>query len=88
MILEATDSEKRGRKMGPTMHDLGIDRLPIDQRVALAQEIWESLGDSRPGLGLTEAQRTEMVRRDAELEANPGIALTWEQIRNSVVRPK
>ena len=26
----------------------------------------------------------EMARRDAELEANPGLALTWEQIRASV----
>lgn len=70
--------------MGPTMKDLGIDRLSLEQRIALALEIWESLGNDRPPSRLTAEQRAELVRRDAELEANPGIALTWEQIRASV----
>jgi putative addiction module component (TIGR02574 family) len=70
--------------MTPTMKDLGIDRLSPEQRVALAMEIWESLGDERPKARLSAEQRGELARRDAELEANPGIALTWEQIRASV----
>ena len=70
--------------MNPTMKDLGIDRLNPEQRVALALEIWESLGDARPPTRLTTEQRAELARRDAELNANPGIALTWEQIRASV----
>jgi putative addiction module component (TIGR02574 family) len=70
--------------MAPTMKDLGIDRLSPEQRIALALEIWESLGDARPSARLTPEQRAELARRDAELDANPGIALTWEQIRASV----
>jgi putative addiction module component (TIGR02574 family) len=70
--------------MTPTMKDLGIDRLPPEQRIALALEIWDSLGEDRPSAQLTAEQRAELARRDAELEANPGIALTWEQIRASV----
>lgn len=70
--------------MAPTMKDLGIDRLNLEQRIALALEIWESLGDARPPARLTAEQRDELARRDAELDANPGIALTWEQIRASV----
>jgi putative addiction module component (TIGR02574 family) len=66
------------------MKDLGIDRLSPDQRVALALEIWESLGEDRPPAQLTAEQRAELARRDAELETNPGIALTWEEIRASV----
>ena len=34
--------------MAPTMKDLGIDRLSPEERVALALEIWESLGEARP----------------------------------------
>lgn len=67
-----------------TMKDFGIDRLSSEQRVALALEIWESLGDDRPPAQLTAEQRTELAKRDAELDANPGMALTWEQIRVSV----
>ena len=70
--------------MAPTMKDLGIDWLSPEQRVALALEIWESLGDARPPARFTAEQRTELARRDAELDANPGMARTWEQIRASV----
>lgn len=70
--------------MGPTIKDLGIDQLPPEQKIALALEIWESLGDTRPADSLTVEQRAELARRDAELDANPGIALTWEQIRSDV----
>ena len=35
---------------------------------------------------LSSEQRAELLRRDAELDANPEIALTWEQIRASVER--
>jgi len=72
--------------MAPTMKELGIDRLTPDQRVALALEIWESLEGARPPAALTAEQRAELARRDAELNADPGIALTWEQIRASVER--
>lgn len=70
--------------MGPTIKDLGIDQLPPEQKIALALEIWESLGDTRPASQLTADQREELARRDAELDANPGIALTWERIRSDV----
>lgn len=70
--------------MGLMMKDLGIDRLSPEQRIALALEIWESLGDDRPCGQLTAEQRAELARRDTELDANPGIALTWEQIRASI----
>jgi putative addiction module component (TIGR02574 family) len=70
--------------MGTSMKDLGIDRLTPAERVDLALEIWESLGDDRPAGRLTPDQRAELARRDAELDANPELALTWEQIRAGV----
>lgn len=69
--------------MSAWMVELGIDRLTCEQRIALALEIWESLGSERPA-GLTNTQLTELTRRDAELNASPGLALTWEQICASV----
>lgn len=67
-----------------SMSDFGIDRLSPEERVALALEIWESLGEARPRGRLTAGQRAELARRDAEMDANPEIALTWNQIRASV----
>lgn len=72
--------------MAPTMKNLGIDQLSPEQQIALALEIWESLGEARPRGGLSAEQRAELIRRDAELESNPEMVLTWEQIRASVER--
>jgi len=68
----------------PTMKRLGIDRLSPEEQIALAMEIWDSLGYDRPGSQLTSEQRQELARRDAEMDANPDIALTWEQVRASI----
>ena len=70
--------------MAITMKDFGIDRLNPEQRINLALEIWESLGDERPAGYLTPDQKATLARRGAELDANPGMAMTWEQIRSSV----
>lgn len=66
------------------MKDFGTDGLSPEERLSFALEILESLGDTRPTIPLTPAQRAELARRDAELDANPGLALTWEHIRASV----
>jgi putative addiction module component (TIGR02574 family) len=70
------------------MKELGIDQMSPQQRMALALEIWESLGAERPPIELSAAQRGELARRDAELEAHPEIALTWDQIRAGIEDPK
>ena len=67
--------------MGPTMTDLGIDKLPADQRRALAHEIWDSLDDAQAVPPISDAFRAELDRRDAEMDANPGIAITWAEMR-------
>jgi putative addiction module component (TIGR02574 family) len=60
---------------------LGIDRLSVEDRIALAQAIWDSIpAQPHPPL-LTEAQRRELERRLADHEANPGDVVPWEQIK-------
>lgn len=66
--------------MTPTLESLGIDRLSTEDRISLAQAIWDSI-PTRPNPPLlTEAQRTELARRVAEHEANPDDVVPWEQI--------
>ena len=66
------------------MAELGIDRLSPKARADLALEIWNSLGQERPAARLDDERIAELRRRDAELEADPDIALTWERIRARV----
>lgn len=55
--------------MSPSLESLGIDRLSVEDRIALAEKIWESVEAEQPLL--TEAQRRELKRRLKEHEANP-----------------
>jgi len=62
------------------MKDLGIDRLSAEDRLALVQEIWDSLAADMERAPLTEAQRQEIDRRLAAHRANPQAAIPWEQV--------
>lgn len=55
--------------------------LPVADRIRAAQALWDSIPPSNVTEGLTDDQRQLFARRTAELDANPGIALTWEQIK-------
>jgi putative addiction module component (TIGR02574 family) len=67
--------------MPPTMQDLGIDRLSIEDRLALAQQLWQSVATDLEQQGLTPAQRAELERRLADADANPGSGIPWDVIR-------
>jgi putative addiction module component (TIGR02574 family) len=66
--------------MSPVLKQLGIDRLTVEERVALAQEILDSIVAERGPTPLSEAKRQELQRRLAEQKANPGDGISWEQI--------
>jgi putative addiction module component (TIGR02574 family) len=70
--------------MAVTMKDLGIDRLSADDRLALVQEIWDSLAADAVPIPLSEAQKQLFNRRLADLDRNPNDVLTWEQIKARV----
>jgi putative addiction module component (TIGR02574 family) len=52
--------------MTPSLQGLGIDRLSIEQRTALAQEILDSVVAQSSPPPLSEAKRQELDRRLAE----------------------
>lgn len=66
--------------MPVTMKDLGIERLSASDRIALAQELWDSIVDENDLPPLGEAERSEVDRRLAKHESNPTAAIPWEQV--------
>ena len=67
--------------MAPTLQTLGIDRLSIEDRIALVTAIWDSIAaEPHPPL-LTEAQRMELDRRLADHAARPDDVVPWEQVK-------
>ena len=67
--------------MMPTIHTLGIDQMTRAERIALVQEIWDTIAAESPPPLLTESQRTELRRRVAEDDANPEDVVPWEQVK-------
>lgn len=61
-----------------------IKSMNIEERIRLVQAIWDSIADEQDLPDLGDAQKEELDRRIAELEANPDNVLTWEQIKAHV----
>lgn len=61
-----------------------IKKLSIDDRIWLVQEIWNSVAEETPVWEPTEAQKRELDRRIADLDANPDDVLTWEEVKASL----
>ena len=72
--------------MSGVMKKLGIDRLNVEQRLSLIEEIWESLEER--SVPLTDSQRAELETRIADHKANPQDVLSLEDVRKSVLPPR
>ncbi|HEX9405829.1 MAG TPA: addiction module protein [Thermoanaerobaculia bacterium] len=58
--------------------------LPADERLEIAQAIWDSIAARPESVPLTEAQREELDRRLLEYEDNPDAGETWESVKRSL----
>jgi putative addiction module component (TIGR02574 family) len=74
------------QSMSGAMKKLGIDRLNVEQRLSLIEEIWDSLEE--PSVPLTPAQRAELERRIADHEANPEDVVSLDEVKRSVLPPR
>jgi putative addiction module component (TIGR02574 family) len=71
--------------MNASIKSLGIDRLPIEERLALVEEIWDSIATDSAAVPLTEAQRAELQKRIEEDDAHPDDLTSWEQVKASTL---
>jgi putative addiction module component (TIGR02574 family) len=67
--------------MSVTMQALGIDRLPVENRLSLVREIWDSIFAEGRHPPISEAKLEELRRRVAEDEANPEDVIPWEEVK-------
>lgn len=70
--------------MSASLKSLGIDRLSVEDKLALVEELWDSIVDSGADLPLTDAQRSELDRRLAEHEERPDEVVPWEEVKASI----
>ena len=67
--------------MSASLKALGIEKLSVEERIALVEELWDSIAEDTR---LTEPQRAELDRRLEEHQRDPGDVVPWEVIRASI----
>ena len=65
-----------------------IDGWTVDDRIHLVQAIWDRIVDSGEVVDLTDAQKSDLDRRLAELDAAPHDVLQWDDITAHLRRPR
>jgi putative addiction module component (TIGR02574 family) len=70
--------------MSVSIKSLGIDRLRVEDRLTLVEEIWDSIAADSAAIPLTDAQRVELDQRIADHEANPNDVVPWEEVKASI----
>ena len=70
--------------MGVSVKALGIDRLDVDERLALIEEIWATVCADAKAFPLSDAQRAELDRRVADDDAFPDDVVHWDKVKAAV----
>lgn len=63
-------------------------KLPVDERIALVEEIWDSIAEENGCFELTDAQKQELDRRIQSLQENPRAGRSWEDIKSEFLNSK
>lgn len=67
--------------MSDRLELLGVGSMSIEDRLALIEEIWQTIEEEQQATPLTGPQEAELKRRLAAHKANPGNVIPWEQIK-------
>ncbi len=71
--------------MNASIKSLGLDRLPIEERLALVEAVWDSIAADSAAIPLTEAQRVELQKRIEEDDSHPDDVTPWEHVKSSTL---
>jgi putative addiction module component (TIGR02574 family) len=67
--------------VAPTLQELGLVRLSAEDRLAVAQAIWDSVAQEVEAAPLSPVQRATLESRLADSIARPDAVTPWEVIK-------
>jgi putative addiction module component (TIGR02574 family) len=66
--------------MPPTLQHLGLDALSVEDRLTLAQALWDSVHDVLAEAEIAPELRAELERRVALAHADPSRGTPWDEV--------
>jgi len=72
--------------MSPSAKALGIDRLSVDERIRLVEEIWDGIADSVESMVIPQSHKEELERRLAAMKEDPHAGSSWEAVKARLQR--
>jgi putative addiction module component (TIGR02574 family) len=70
--------------MPVSIQSLGLDRLSVEERLTLIDQLWDSIEASHaeaPPIQFTEAQRAEVERRLEKYRDDPAAGTPWDEVK-------
>jgi len=67
-----------------SLKELGIDKLDVEDRLALVQEIWDTIAVDSADIPVKKSQQIELDRRIADHRSNPEDLVSWDEASESV----
>ena len=62
-----------------------IDSLTTNEKVVLAQQLWDSVAANEDSLNVSMKQKAELDRRVAEYESDGNIGSSWESVKSRIL---
>lgn len=62
--------------------------LPADERLELAEKLWDSLRDTVQAMPLTDEQKAMLDERLLDMEQHPDDEIPWEQVEADLRKPR
>ncbi len=66
--------------MSVSMKSLGLDSLSVDERIALAEELWDSIPSTTSAIQLNESHRQDLQRRLDAYRDEPLAGSPWDEV--------
>jgi len=63
-----------------------LESLSVSERVEIVEDLWDSIARSNADIPLPQWQKDELDRRKRNYLQNPDSGLTWDQVKQDVLR--
>jgi putative addiction module component (TIGR02574 family) len=67
--------------MASSLKALGLDRLSVDERIRLVEDLWDDIASAVESREIPESHKRLLDQRIAAYQADPTAGLSWEEVK-------